>query len=282
VTHRRWTRWLFAALVSSAVAAGCGGSSSQTSPSGSPVVGLTITGDNKLTAIGQHATLAAVANKADFTTMVVTSLTTWQSSNTAVVAVAGSSVTAVGAGSAVVTGSYQGFVGTLAIAVAPQADCTSYDALNWQIAEEADGFLLTGTFAGFVEQSRVFVFDTRADANNGLAEYQRFSTACYVGRSNSRANRAAYVFPYWTDATGRATIIQPEDCEPYVPSTLAVASAGATGWTLSAGSQQLLLLDSADDANTMLAVAQKYSSRCFIGRGNTRANPSSYILQYWK
>ncbi len=241
---------------------------------------LTITGDSKLTAIGQHATLTAVANKSDFTTMVVTASVTWQSSNTAVLTVAGNSVTAIAAGSAVVTGTYQGFVATLAISVMPQADCFTYDASIWQIAEVTGGFQLNGALSGIA--APIFRFDTQTDASNGLAVFQRFSTYCFVGRDNARSNRTAYIFPYWLDATGRSTTVQPEDCEPYAPSTLNVASAGSSGWSLAAGGRQLMLLDTAADANEMLAVAQKYSNQCFIGRGNTRSTPSAYTLPYWK
>lgn len=272
---------LFAFLLASAVAGGCGGSSSQTSPSGSAITSLTITGGSSVfTAIGQRATLTATANKADFSTIAVTSLAAWQSSNPAVISAAGNSITAVSAGSAVITASYQGLIGTLAISVLPQPDCFTYDASTWLINPVADGFSLDGTLSGIAVH--VELFDTQADAANGLAQYQRFSTFCFVGRSNSRADHAAYVFPYWTDPTGRATTIQPEDCVPYAASTLAVASAGSSGWSLSASGRQLMLLDTADDANTMLSMAQRYSNQCFIGRGNTRANRSNYILQYWK
>lgn len=212
--------------------------------------------------------------------MVVTASVTFQSSNSAVLTVAGNTVTAVAPGSAVVTGSYQGFVGTLTISVVPQADCFAYDASSWQIAADAGGFQLNGSLSGIA--GPIFRFDTQTDANNGLAQFQRFSTFCFVGRSNSRTDHLAYVFPYWMDPTGRTTTIQPEDCVAYAPATLSVSSAGASGWALSASGRQLLLLDTAEDANTMLAVTQRYSNQCFIGRGNTRPNPSTYILQYWK
>lgn len=239
-----------------------------------------ITGDSTLTAIGQKTTLIAVGNKADFTTTILTASVTWQSSNTNVITIAGSSAMAVAAGSAVITATYQGLVATLPISVVPQADCATYNASTWQVVDDPGGFLLAGSLSGI--QARVFLFDTRADADNGLAVYQRFSSICYVGRSNSRSNRIAYIFPYWLDATGRSTTVQPEDCEPYDPSTLGVASAGSSGWTLSASGRQLMLLDTAADASTMLAVAQKYSSQCFIGRGNARATATAYILPYWK
>jgi hypothetical protein len=262
------------------LAAGCGGSASPASPSSATITSLTISGSNTLTAIGQKATLVAIGNKADFTTTVVTPLVTWQSSNAGVVSVAGGSATAVSAGGAVITASYQSLIATFAMSVVPQVDCSAYDPSHISILDEAAGSSLIYPFE--TSFSRMASFDTHADAVNGLALYQRFSSVCYVGRHNSRANRAAYIFPYWLYPTGRSTTVQPEDCEPYTPSTLGVTSAGASGWTLSAGTRQLMLLDTAEDANTMLSVARSYSNQCFIGRGNTRANPSNYILPYWK
>jgi hypothetical protein len=73
----------------------------------------------------------------------------------------------------------------------------------------------------------------------------------------------------------------PEDCQAFTSTALRVVSS-ALGWSVSDGTTAVALLDNQSDADLLLGVATTYSARCFIGRGNTRASPDSYIVQYWK
>jgi hypothetical protein len=71
------------------------------------------------------------------------------------------------------------------------------------------------------------------------------------------------------------------DCLPYNPNNLRIRSSGTTGWRLIDGSNRLHRLDNRGDAERALAVAQGHTGHCFIGRGNTRPNPTDYIVEYW-
>jgi hypothetical protein len=41
------------------------------------------------------------------------------------------------------------------------------------------------------------LFDNREDADAGLAIAKEHTQLCYIGKSNSRPNRAAYIMEYW-------------------------------------------------------------------------------------
>jgi hypothetical protein len=243
-----------------------------------------LTSTNNLDLIGQQSALVAVANHPNSTTLVVTSSSTWQSSNSAVVSVNSAGVaTAVSVGSAVITAAYQGASGTISMLVGSQPICSNYDpsALQVQDILGDQGLSLTLPFQGNTFEL-LEIFDTAADGANGLALYQRYTTVCYIGKYNARPSHSAYVSEYWTNPSGRSTTIQPEDCDSYSPSTLQIVNTGATGWSLMASGRQLLLLDVAADATTMSSIAAQYSNQCFIGRQNTRPTPADYIFRYWK
>ena len=55
----------------------------------------------------------------------------------------------------------------------------------------------------------------------------------------------------------------------------------AYGWSLSDDYILLATLATEADAANALALAQRSQSICWIGRGNRRANPSAYIIDYW-
>lgn len=71
------------------------------------------------------------------------------------------------------------------------------------------------------------------------------------------------------------------DCLPYNPSNLKIVNNGAIGWLLTDGASSMLLLDNEQDAKAALAMAQRYTSQCFIGRDNKRPNRKDYIIGYW-
>lgn len=72
------------------------------------------------------------------------------------------------------------------------------------------------------------------------------------------------------------------DCVNYDPAPLKIASDRSAGWVLTDGSTNLLTLDNESDARQALALARRYKSHCFLGRGNTRPNRSDYIIEYWE
>jgi serine/threonine protein kinase len=73
-----------------------------------------------------------------------------------------------------------------------------------------------------------------------------------------------------------------EDCVNYDPAPLKIVSDRSAGWVLTDGSNNLLTLDNESDAQRALALARRFKSHCFLGRGNTRPNRSDYIIEYWE
>jgi len=65
-------------------------------------------------------------------------------------------------------------------------------------------------------------------------------------------------------------------CIVYNPNNLQIANLGTSGWELTDGSEQVLLLDNEKDANQALELAKRYTKTCYIGNrdGNDR-------MQYW-
>jgi hypothetical protein len=76
--------------------------------------------------------------------------------------------------------------------------------------------------------------------------------------------------------------IAPEDSIPYNPANLRIANEGASGWLLTDDVSRMLILDNETDAKNALALAQRHTGQCFIGRDNPRPNRRDYIVQYWK
>jgi hypothetical protein len=72
------------------------------------------------------------------------------------------------------------------------------------------------------------------------------------------------------------------DCVNYDPAPLRVAADRNTGWVLTDGASNLLTLDNESDARKALALAGRYKSHCFLGRGNSRPNRSDYVIEYWE
>ena len=73
-----------------------------------------------------------------------------------------------------------------------------------------------------------------------------------------------------------------QDCVNYDPAPLKVASDRTAGWVITDGGSNLLTLDNETDARRALALAGRYKSHCFLGRGNTRPNRSDYVIEYWE
>jgi hypothetical protein len=77
-----------------------------------------------------------------------------------------------------------------------------------------------------------------------------------------------------------------EDCLSYDYKALDIRDAGSKGWYLveevRGQMRQMLLLDDKDDAYAALALVQRHTAHCFIGRDNTRPNRLDYIVDYWQ
>lgn len=259
--------------------AACGGSgSSPTAPSGP----LTISGETLLTRTADTSQLKASADGTD-----VTSQATWSSSNNGAVTVTSRGVvTATAAGSSDVTASYRGTTATAHVIVASREDCSSYDPNTLQVVPDSgrDGlpaFALVAPVGGGIFEF-IATFATADDGQRALAMAQRYRQDCYIGRSNVRADRLAYVTPYWQTSSGRQTVIDSEDCDPYTPASLSIVNRGADGWAVTNGTALFGLLDTEADAGRLLAVMRPLSNQCFIGRHNTRATPRDFTTVYYR
>ncbi len=271
-------RLAFAAVTVVVCACGSNGSSSPASPAAT-VQSISVQAQGSLVTIGQRVQLVATAIYSDSTTKDVTTVATWQSSDSSIVSISASGVaTAVAAGTALLRATYGGAGGTWQATVLGTFDtfCDPYNAAALTALPTADYWTL------FDGQQLLLSMATQTDASNAVALAQRYSTLCFIGRDNARANREAYITQYWKDPTGVATTISPEDCTPYATANLQVVNLGATGWAVSDGTRQLLLLDNQADANGALGVLKPYSSQCFIGRGNVRPDPTRFTIPYYK
>src|SRR6266536_2279842 len=127
--------------------------------------------------------------------------------------------------------------------IQPQ-DCLPYAPASLRIVDEgASGWLLTDGF------SRMNVLNNQADAQAALAMTQRHTAQCFIGRDNTRPNRADYIVEYWSGDSGRQTAIGQQDCIRYSTSTLSIVNEGTSGWLLTDGASRMLILDNQQDAS---------------------------------
>lgn len=70
------------------------------------------------------------------------------------------------------------------------------------------------------------------------------------------------------------------DCLLYNASALSTFAEG-DHYVLTDGVSRMEVLDNATDAAHALAVAQRYTAHCFVGRGNTRPDHRRYVTEYW-
>jgi hypothetical protein len=263
-------------LTAGALCVACGSSTTSASATLSFV---TVSTQVVFITIGVRAPMAATASYTDNSRKDVTSEATWQSSNPAVVSIESNGrATALTSGTATIVGTYQGVTGTLPLFIGTETyeDCFEYNNSRLQLVQEPTDWLLTDGFA------RMAILDNATDGANALALARRYLSQCYIGRGNPRPNYLAYIVDYWGPPTAPPTTISPEDCVAYSPGNLRAVNLGATGWAVMDGATQIALLDNQPDVNATLALAQRYSARCFIGRANTRPNPLAYVVGYWK
>jgi hypothetical protein len=156
-------------------------------------------------------------------------------------------------------------------------DCLPYDPNQLSVVDEGStGWLLTDGV------SRMKELDNASDAQNALALAQRHTAHCFIGRDNSRPNRDEYIVEYWTGDSGRTTTIDPQDCIAYDQAHLSIEDEGDSGWLLTDGSSNMLVLDNQQDSQNALMRAKAFTNQCFFGRGNQRSDRLGYILQYWE
>ena len=74
-----------------------------------------------------------------------------------------------------------------------------------------------------------------------------------------------------------------EDCVSYNPNNVTMHYEAGI-FTIDDGSKQVMRLHGDPNSNTGqkgLALAQRYSKHCFLGRTNTREDKGSYVFDYW-
>jgi hypothetical protein len=260
----------------------CGGSPA-TTPTPAPSGPLTLGGAIPLGEQQQTVQLPLVMGTLD-----VSHSATWQSSDVTVATVSGGYVQAVGLGTVTISASYLNQTASTSITVVPDENCDQYEPTNATLFENANEMppswsvealsLTHGLLELYVAGSDM------TDANNLLALFQRYNQFCMIGHNthNNRPNRQQYTFDYFKSPTGKQTTISPEDCVSYTPNALQVVDQGANGSALMSNGTQLALTDTHFDAVLLATIANQYSNECFVGRGNTRQNPYSYITEYWK
>jgi hypothetical protein len=157
-------------------------------------------------------------------------------------------------------------------------DCVSYDPAILQVQNlgETGWRMISGNHA-------MALYDTYGDAADAIKVARQFTRSCFIGRSNTRPDRYAYIVRYWKNPSGLPLGEAPTfDCVTYDPAKLKVKKDGDLGWRLLGGDDPLLLLSSAPDAERARLVASANSKLCFIGRGNDRPDPDRYITEYWR
>ncbi len=162
--------------------------------------------------------------------------------------------------------------------VAPSAvDCVGYNPSNLSVESAgADGWLMVDGGHSLA------LFDTEADADDGVKVARNYTKSCFVGRGNHRPERSRYIVRYWAGPSGLPLGPAPAlDCVGYNPSNLTVEEYGTAGWRLVDGGHSMLLLDTAADAERAKLVAAEHSKLCFIGRDNHRSDRYRYISEFW-
>jgi hypothetical protein len=159
----------------------------------------------------------------------------------------------------------------------PSNDCLPYDTNALRLQNEGDrGWLLTD------DRSRMLVLDNQQDAENALALAKRHTAQCFIGRNNRRPDRGNYIVAYWSGSSGALLPLSNPDCISYDPKGVQIQDEREQGWLLTDGRSRMLVLDNQQDAQGALELAQRHQRQCFIGRGNTRPDLKTYIVQYWE
>lgn len=162
--------------------------------------------------------------------------------------------------------------------VTPSAeDCVSYDPAQLHVEAAGDAWRMRS--GGHLLK----IFDTKADAEDGVKVARNWTRMCFIGRGNDRPEQHRYIFTYWQQHSGLPFGPAPKfDCVAYDPAGLTVHGPAGEGWRLRAGGVPLLLLDTAADAARAKLVAGQHRQLCRIGAGNDRPDPARYLLHHWR
>src|ERR1700741_3973170 len=180
-----------------------------------------------------------------------------------------------------------GLLSNIASAIDASVSLTNADLTAFARGVRAQG--TSGIDAWFLVDnlSRMLMSASQTDAQNALAVAKRHTAQCFIGRGNARPNRADYIVGYWKGDSGIATTVSPEDCLPYNPAQVSILNPPASAppttadWVITDGTQRMLILSSAQDAQDALTVVRRHTAQCFIGRGNQRAERQMFIADYW-
>ncbi len=219
----------------------------------------------------------------------------WMSSNPMVASVANGTVVASDTGVATITAMSEGKTATAMVMVRPNAamldaikkaaaaaagageDCIAYDPAALKVVrDKLIGFLVSDG------SNTVATLDDELDAKHTVQLAKGYRKHCYLGRNNKRPNRSSYVLEYWNEPTGVPVVVENAECTPYSATALKVNPVQTGGFALLDGKRTVLLADTQDDATKIWQYAQRHTSQCFIGRGNSRQNQRDYIVQYWR
>ena len=148
-------------------------------------------------------------------------------------------------------------------------DCIGYNATNLTVT--GGGNLWQLTDGGSI----LTAHETENDAEKMHAIARRHQRQCFIGRDNSRPNRAEYIVQHFDGDSGLASGSFSEDCIGYDDDDLFIENLGASGWRLRAGNVALLLADNESDAKKMWKLADDNDELCFVGRGTSR------VHEYW-
>lgn len=171
-------------------------------------------------------------------------------------------------------------------------DVISYNPANLKIVKETNDWLLTDG------QSRMKIFATEEDALNGLRIAKRHTRQCFVGRSNKRSNRKDFILSYWDGNSGlQSEPLTKNDKISYNPQNVSaqynaerryweiIEKEKNSSWGIfhkSKIKQTLFIADNMADALAMLAIVEKHSKSCYIGRNNNRSNRKDFIMHYFE
>lgn len=145
-------------------------------------------------------------------------------------------------------------------------DCVSYHPDNLTVT----GSGATGLFTVADGATVVIRVPGQSDdvGQQALALARRYSTHCYLGRTNNLDPKGDYIFDYWRNPSGRNTTITGEEdlCSPYDNKNLTVEDLGdGNGWRVKDHDHVLHLFATRSDADNGALVLRKYSQVCAIG-----------------
>lgn len=157
-------------------------------------------------------------------------------------------------------------------------DKIPYNPNTLRIIKNSDYWTLTDG------RSSMEIFATEEDAQNALKIAARHNRQCFVGRSNKRTNRKDFIFEYWEGNSGLAPQkLSKVDEIPYNPSKVVAKYLPKENyWRIEEGNHFMFIADNMADAMAMLAVVERHSKSCFIGRDNKKQNRKDFIMHYFE